>query len=192
MDDNDVDKIDADDPRTGPLGLTQLNVPLEPLIEIVFVHGVGGGSRKSWSKSVADEHYWPQAWLPQDLDFQNARVHPFGYTSAKSEVVQTIAAIPDIANSLLSALRDSPAVRHTSTPIILVGHSMGGLVIKKAGEALVSFDLANTIRHSFKLTTRSCTRIWLLVSRHFTSSGRLIEDQVSHRPSSDFSNVRRS
>ena len=188
-DSNDFDDENEDDRRTGPLGLNQLNVPLEPLIDIVFVHGVGGGSRKSWSKSIADDHYWPQAWLPRDLDFQNVRIHAFGYTSAKSQVVKTIAAIPDIANSLLIAMRDSLALRSSSNPVILVGHSMGGLVIKKASETSESSFLADIIRPSSKHVQPKYTTIWLLASKHYTSSERLIEVRVSPRPSNDFSDV---
>ena len=117
--------------RTGPLGLNELISSPEPLVELVFVHGLGGGSRKSWSHTRLEDHFWPKSWLPRDPDFQNVRIHSFGYKSAKSEVVATIAGIPEYAESLLCALRDSPTIRHSQNAIVLVGHSMGGLVIKK-------------------------------------------------------------
>lgn len=125
------DDSDEDAIRTGLLGLNQLNSPAEPLIELVFVHGLGGGSRKSWSKSSSEAHFWPRSWLPRDPDFHNVRIHSFGYRSAKTEVFRAISGIPDYAQSLLSALRDSPTIRRGDNAIILVGHSMGGLVIKK-------------------------------------------------------------
>lgn len=145
-DDDDDDNEDDDDEadgqeeaiRRGPLGLNQLNSPTEPLVELVFVHGLGGGSRKSWSKTKLEDHFWPRSWLPRDPGFHNARVHSFGYKSAKVEIVETIAGIPDISQSLLTALRDSPVLRHNHNPIVLIGHSMGGLVIKKVSRAWIA------------------------------------------------------
>lgn len=102
------------------------------MVELVFVHGLGGGSRKSWSKTKHEDHFWPRSWLPRDQAFQNVRIHTFGYKSAKSKVVSTVASIPEFAESLLTTLLDSPVIRHTQNAIVLVGHSMGGIVIKKA------------------------------------------------------------
>lgn len=128
---NDHEEDSEDTIRTGPLGLNQLNVPTEALVELVLVHGLGGGSRKSWSKTNSLDHFWPQSWLPRDPELNHVRVHSFGYKSSKSEVVATISGVPDIAQSLLSALRDNTAIRQSQNAIILFGHSMGGLVIKK-------------------------------------------------------------
>jgi pimeloyl-ACP methyl ester carboxylesterase len=112
-----------------------LNSPPEALVELVFVHGLGGGSRKSWSQTKHEDHFWPRSWLSRDPAFRNVRVHSFGYKSAKWEVVSTIAGIPEFAESLLTTLLDSPVIRHNQNAIVLVGHSMGGLVIKKASLA---------------------------------------------------------
>jgi hypothetical protein len=65
----------------GPYGLTLLHTPLEPLIDVVFVHGLRGGSVKTWRKLDDDQNFWPQAWLPHEPDLQNIRVHTFGYNS---------------------------------------------------------------------------------------------------------------
>lgn len=67
----------------GPLGLTTLYEPLESaqlVVDLVFIHGLGGGSRKTWSLSPNNAHYWPQAWLPDDEDFSSSvRIHTFSY-----------------------------------------------------------------------------------------------------------------
>ncbi|OJI84561.1 hypothetical protein ASPTUDRAFT_670003 [Aspergillus tubingensis CBS 134.48] len=120
-----------DDPK-GPLGLNLLHSPLEPHVEFVFVHGLGGGSRKTWSKSTASYHYWPQEWLPKDPAFSNVRVHSFGYNSDYLKGKGNCLDIHHFAKSLLGELSTSPHLSHTDTPIVLLGHSMGGLVIKKA------------------------------------------------------------
>ncbi|KAK2882748.1 hypothetical protein FQN49_000060 [Arthroderma sp. PD_2] len=116
----------------GAYGLNLLHSPPNPLIDLIFVHGLGGGSRKSWSKSPA--HFWPQEWIPNDTAFENVRVHSFGYDSDRIITRKTTLDIRDFAKALLWDLAVSPYIRDTSNPtrIVFIGHSMGGLVIKKA------------------------------------------------------------
>ena len=117
----------------GPLGLSLLFEPSEPLVELVFVHGLKGGSRKTWSKSEDIYHYWPKEWLPRDPEFKNVRIHSFGYNADWGETRQSFLGIHDFGKALLGAIHDSPQIRGGGdTPLILVGHSMGGLVIKKS------------------------------------------------------------
>jgi len=117
----------------GPLGLTLLFLPSEPLIDFIFVHGLGGGSRKTWALSKDPSHYWPQEWLPRDSSFKNVRIHAFGYASKWTDRKSSVLNVHDFAKSLVSAIQDSPHMGSgQQTPIVLIGHSMGGLVIKKA------------------------------------------------------------
>ncbi|KAF2761174.1 hypothetical protein EJ05DRAFT_483569 [Pseudovirgaria hyperparasitica] len=120
------------DEAKGPLGLHLLSAVPTPLIDLIFVHGLGGGSRKTWSKSSSNFHFWPKEWLPNDPDFENVRIHSFGYKADWSERRESILNIQDFAHSLLGEVQDSPHIRRSRTKIILVGHSMGGIVIKKA------------------------------------------------------------
>ncbi|PGH16119.1 hypothetical protein AJ80_05334 [Polytolypa hystricis UAMH7299] len=83
----------------GPLGLNCLHAASEPLIDFIFVHGLGGCPRKTWAKSESRYHYWPKEWLPNDLEFH--RIHC------------------------------DPDIRRSKTKIVLIAHSMGGIVIKK-------------------------------------------------------------
>lgn len=103
-----------------------------PVADIVFIHGLGGGSRKTWSYSPHPSHYWPRSWLATDDDFSDVRIHTFGYKADWGERRQSILDIHGFAQSLLGALRNHPGIRRTSTRIVLVGHSMGGCVAKKA------------------------------------------------------------
>jgi hypothetical protein len=70
---------DAVEDIKGPLGLNILHVPPEPIVDLIFVHGLGGGSRKTWAYSSHPYHYWPKEWLSRDPDFKNVRIHSFGY-----------------------------------------------------------------------------------------------------------------
>ncbi|KAL8375675.1 hypothetical protein RB595_006996 [Gaeumannomyces hyphopodioides] len=125
--------VDAavEDPK-GPLGLNLLHDPPDPRADLVFVHGLGGGSRKTWSKTASQSHYWPQEWLPQDPAFGSVRIHSYGYDSDYMRGNEDCLNVHLFGKSFLGALGTSPALLNSGTRIILVGHSMGGLVIKKA------------------------------------------------------------
>ncbi|KAK4455146.1 hypothetical protein QBC34DRAFT_391684 [Podospora aff. communis PSN243] len=122
----------ADDPK-GPLGLNLLHSPSEPQIDLVFVHGLGGGSRKTWSKTQQRSHYWPQEWLSKDPAFKNVRIHSYGYDSDYLKGRNDCLNVHHFGKSFLGALSTSPCLAANSrTFIVALGHSMGGLVIKKA------------------------------------------------------------
>ena len=123
----------SDDVR-GPLGFNLLHEPSEPLIDFVFVHGLRGGSRKTWSKTNNLAHYWPKEWLPIDSKFKNVRIHSFGYNSDWGEKGSSVLTIHDFGQALLGGMFTSPYLNalECNTPLVMIGHSMGGVVIKKA------------------------------------------------------------
>ncbi|KAK3899687.1 vegetative incompatibility protein HET-E-1 [Staphylotrichum tortipilum] len=146
----------------GPMGLTTLFAPpadqAVPVADVIFVHGLNGGSHHTWSRDNNPECFWPRAWLPEDDDFKDVRIHTFGYPSGVTR--ESIMDISEIARSLLAAIKDSPLMNkgnqacskpaiehcleallpiqrptdtHLRNPgLIFVAHSMGGLVAKKA------------------------------------------------------------
>jgi len=116
----------------GPLGFSLLYSPLDPVVDFIFVHGLGGGSRKTWSKSTSGSSYWPQEWLPRDPAFKDVRIHTFGYDSDWVKGKESCLNIHHFGKSLLCEMSTSPYLGDAETPIVLIGHSMGGLVIKKA------------------------------------------------------------
>ncbi|KAI2623191.1 hypothetical protein GGR54DRAFT_629765 [Hypoxylon sp. NC1633] len=120
------------DDAHGVFGLTTIHEPSPPTsaaADIVFVHGLGGGSRKTWSYSTDGYHYWPQAWLAKDLDFADIRIHSFGYRSNWAERQSSILNIRDFAESLVGELKNKPTYGEAiGTRIIFVSHSMGGCV----------------------------------------------------------------
>ncbi|KAI0834348.1 WD40 repeat-like protein [Hypoxylon sp. FL0890] len=123
---------DGIDDSKGPLGLNLLFTPSEPRIDFIFVHGLGGGSRKTWSKSNSASHFWPQEWLPKDPAFKDVRIHSFGYNSDYAKGKDNCLNIHHFGKSLLGEMSTSPYLADSDTAIVLIGHSMGGLVIKKA------------------------------------------------------------
>ncbi|KAK4140598.1 protein SERAC1 [Dichotomopilus funicola] len=123
----------VDDNTVGPLGLSLVYSPVEePTTDFIFVHGLGGGSRKTWSKTPSPDHFWPQQWLPLEPVFQKVRIHTYGYSCDWTKRNLDICNVHDFGKGLLSEISTSPLLADAETPLVLVGHSMGGLVIKKA------------------------------------------------------------
>ncbi|KAI1266434.1 hypothetical protein F5Y18DRAFT_444921 [Xylariaceae sp. FL1019] len=124
----------TDESPKGPLGLETLFEPddnVAPVADIIFVHGLNGGSHSTWSKSGDSSKFWPKEWLPEDDAFHGTRIHTFGYPSGLNR--ESVLNVRDFAWSLLAALKDSPCIgRDATTRLIMVAHSMGGLVVKKA------------------------------------------------------------
>lgn len=67
-------------PANDPLGFKVIyRPPGEHKADIVFVHGLGGGSRKTWSKDHNPDNFWPLKWLPSEAGINEARISTFGY-----------------------------------------------------------------------------------------------------------------
>ncbi|KAH6637293.1 Alpha/Beta hydrolase protein [Chaetomium tenue] len=116
----------------GPLGLNLLHEPSEPRVDFIFVHGLFGGSRKTWSYSQEQGMFWPKDWLPNEVGFRHVRLHSYGYNSGGSRR-ESLLTVHDFAQALLADIYNSPDLRKNGdTPIVFVAHSMGGLVVKKA------------------------------------------------------------
>ncbi|RYC61478.1 hypothetical protein CHU98_g4743 [Xylaria longipes] len=152
----DIDDTDKNEPEApkGPLGLTTVFEPDgQAVVDFIFVHGLNGGSRSTWSKA-GDGTFWPQDWLSCDDAFHDVRIHTFGYSSGLNRV--SVLDIQDFASNLLACVHHCPTMTSsTSAPIIFVGHSMGGLVIKKA------YILARQIPEYNNLAERICAAFFL-------------------------------
>ena len=97
----------------GPFGLTTLYDPkYTAVVDLVFVHGLGGGSRSTWTKSDEPSLYWPQEWLPKDPGFVDVRIHAFGYNANWSK--ESTLGLHDFAKSLLGSIHDSPLIPRAS------------------------------------------------------------------------------
>ncbi|KAJ3546378.1 hypothetical protein NM208_g2021 [Fusarium decemcellulare] len=97
--------------------------------DIVFVHGMGGGSIGTWSSGNT---CWPRDILKENIP--QARIFSHGYDSKvyKSTESGSRTSIVGQADSLLHDLvRSRRTVKHTR-PILFVCHSLGGLVVKQA------------------------------------------------------------
>jgi pimeloyl-ACP methyl ester carboxylesterase len=144
-------------PGQDQLGLHVVHRPQgTPRADVVFVHGLGGSSIKTWSKDRDIEYFWPMKFLPHEQDINTARIFTFGYNANfRPGSGKNRWSILDFAKDLLYDLKyaqddETPSdsdlgmgkVRSLSKlslfeltlpqrPIIFVVHSMGGLVVKE-------------------------------------------------------------
>ncbi|KAI0163924.1 hypothetical protein GGR57DRAFT_451829 [Xylariaceae sp. FL1272] len=108
---------------------------VEVPIDIVFVHGLGGHREGTWAgtePSTGVRIEWIRDLLPEDLP--SARIITYGYDSdVTSALYLTQKVLYAHTKSLLTDLKrlreHSPA---HNRPLMFVGHSLGGLVIKSA------------------------------------------------------------
>ncbi|KAL8791063.1 MAG: hypothetical protein Q9213_000270 [Squamulea squamosa] len=119
-----------------PLGLTLVYGFPNPLLDIIFVHGLGGSARGTWSWERDPLNFWPP-WLVDDPELSRARIFTFGY-NANFAGQSTSLNILDFAKDLLFRMKTHSGPHHQGDlaigeiPIIFVAHSMGGLIVKKA------------------------------------------------------------
>lgn len=102
----------------GRLGLTTLHQPHpdRPVAaDVIFVHGLNGGSRSTWSQGGDPALFWPGEWLPGEDAFQNVGIHTFGYPSDVGR--KSVLGVRDFARSLLAAVADSPAINRPGVQV---------------------------------------------------------------------------
>jgi hypothetical protein len=92
--------------ESGPLGVTVVYTPDNAhKVDIVFVHGLGGTSRWTWSKNKSPELFWPLTFLPLEPDLCLARIMTFGYNAAFQKTGSPTISILDFAKDLLFDLK---------------------------------------------------------------------------------------
>lgn len=61
-----------------PVGLIPVTLPQNPVVDIIFIHGLGGSAWRSWSWDHDPRNFWPP-WLALEPELNNARIYTFGY-----------------------------------------------------------------------------------------------------------------
>ena len=94
---------------------------------VIFFHGLGGDAHGTWSADPKDKAtFWP-AWLAQDIE--GLSVYSVGYEASVSGWNGSAMELTDRAANVLNLLLVNPDLG--AGQLILVGHSLGGLVIKQ-------------------------------------------------------------
>ncbi|KAI1391513.1 uncharacterized protein F4822DRAFT_396967 [Hypoxylon trugodes] len=111
------------------LGLTTLYDPENGVdVDIIAVTGLAGRAFGSWkTKSQAD--MWLRDFLPHSVP--TARIMTYGYDT-RLPGSYSEAAITDLSRKLLESIKTTRDETSKNRPLILIGHSLGGLVVKQA------------------------------------------------------------
>lgn len=87
--------------QENPTGLQVVFEPDSPRkFDIIFVHGLGGTSRFTWSWNKDVKYFWPKEWLPLEPDIKEGRVLTFGY-DAGLNTPRNFKNVSDFAKDLL-------------------------------------------------------------------------------------------
>ncbi|KAI5838888.1 hypothetical protein DFP73DRAFT_563574 [Morchella snyderi] len=140
-------------------GLTPLNDPKDPVIDIIAVTGLAGHAFGSWRSRVSSE-MWLRDLLPKDMEDNGyrARIFTYGYDT-KLNGSHSHAGVDHYSKQFLEAVKGARS-RNPTRPLILIGHSLGGLVIKEA--MIESFGGSSEIEN----TLRSCAGMLLFSVPH--------------------------
>lgn len=98
---------------------------ISPILDIVFVHGLGGDRYETWQ--TEPKSFWPR-WLAGK--FPNCRVFSFGFDSKKLAGFLTGegASLHDLALTLADSLLSREVSAHRT---LFICHSLGGLIVKQ-------------------------------------------------------------
>ncbi|RFU31053.1 hypothetical protein B7463_g5277, partial [Scytalidium lignicola] len=122
--------------RVDPLGLILAHDCENPIANLIFVHGLGGSSKETWSYNRDVTNFW-LPWLAKEVGFSNTRIFTFGYKPSFAEGTTNLS-IFNFAKDLLIQTQmyqnedKEDSVPIGAHPIIFVAHSTGGLVVKQA------------------------------------------------------------
>ncbi len=106
--------------------LIQLASPRGALTRsVIFVHGLGGDPLETWTSSAQKSTIWPN-WLAEDVE--GLAVFSVGYDAPVSDSTGATMHPTDLANNILNRFYVEPSLEKGD--IILIGHSLGGLLIK--------------------------------------------------------------
>lgn len=90
----------------GALGLDIIYTPEHGYkVDIVFIHGLGGASRRTWSKNEDPKLFWPLKFLPLETDVCQTRILTFGYNANFRTSGNVSTSLVDFAKDLLFDLK---------------------------------------------------------------------------------------
>lgn len=96
----------SSDVDSGAFGLNVVYTPDNGhKADIVFVHGLGGTSRWTWSKNRDPDLFWPLTFLALEPDLCLARILTFGYNATLKKGGHAGQSVLDFAKDLLFDLK---------------------------------------------------------------------------------------
>ena len=71
----------------------------------MFIHGLGGSSRRTWSKNEDPDLFWPLKFLPLESNVCLGRILTFGYNASIRTAGNISTSVLDFAKDLLFDLK---------------------------------------------------------------------------------------
>ena len=98
----------------------------EERLRVIFFHGLNGDTLSTWACKGATDTFWP-AWLLSDIPGLRASTVEYDASPSRwfSDSPMTVA---DRATNIASLFASDPSL--SKVPLILIGHSLGGILIK--------------------------------------------------------------
>lgn len=90
-----------------PLGLTSVYSPrhCKPVVDIIFIHGLGGRSHYTWSYKKDLALFWP-GWLHEEPGLADVRITTYGYDSSIwPALTKNFSCIDDFSQELLARVK---------------------------------------------------------------------------------------
>ncbi|OJJ65462.1 hypothetical protein ASPBRDRAFT_201794 [Aspergillus brasiliensis CBS 101740] len=115
------------------LGFSKISGSSDAYVDIVFVHGLWGHAKETWTKTASERSvFWPLDLLSENPGLEQARILTWGYDTRISWLPFRAMNQQDItshANDLMVALQAERS-KDRSRPLIFVCHSLGGILVK--------------------------------------------------------------
>ena len=154
--------------------------------DVIFFHGLDGDAIETWHPKGEPDSFWPY-WLCKD--FPNLRVWSVNYDSRSiSWSKDKPMPLGTTANNILTRLTNAGIGKN---PLILIGHSLGGLVCKQIMERGGSYDQAewnelveNVLGIHFLATPHSGADIatWVSYFKNIVPSTNKIDELQRNEP----------
>src|SRR5262245_4790250 len=105
------------------------------IADVIFVHGLGGGSHSTWAATDVAHGFWP-SWIGED--FGNAGVWTLGYRADVSAWTSESMPLADRGTAILETLTNEGIGERS---VIFITHSMGGVLAKQILRRPTSFGV---------------------------------------------------
>jgi pimeloyl-ACP methyl ester carboxylesterase len=105
------------------------------ICDVIFVHGLGGGSHSTWAGTEAAQGFWP-SWIGED--FGNIGVWTLGYRADVSAWTSESMPLADRGTAILETLANEGIGERS---VIFITHSMGGVLAKQILRHATSFGV---------------------------------------------------